>query len=483
MEEAPRNSGLAAATLRLRRPRSLPGGVSGSYVQPQHPLPTTLEGVPRPLRWSPGSLPWLRGFGPPAALYRLMSSRTGISMSPKGAMRPSDPRTLARAAFCRERASSLSPGKLTLCLPVTVKLSLSRAAPTPLLWPIRPDPAPPTAAGLPPDSLPTGTWGRAPRHAEGEVPAPEGSPGNQGEQAHGATSGFPLRVPCRGPTSPRGKGPAPWALSVVLVVIPGVSSPSLRVCKQSAGERLARILRSASRAGRDSGTSKLLVSKVPQFPRPPRPRQHCRTAEPSADGKGRAKCQKFPPETVEGVFVGFSLPLACRKPQGNKTPAEMPRPPPAGGARRGCELRPPAPCPPALPAHSVPARQGRRERAAWEGRVFPPTAEIMGPEPPVRTLAAVALGRSGSQQGRGGKASWRQGCQDRGTGWGAEGSPGHTGMSKAQRPESTRKRGQGEKPGKVTSDLTIKWSNKHCWMDGPGGRARCRGRCPPRSVG
>ncbi|XP_038385530.1 translation initiation factor IF-2-like isoform X1 [Canis lupus familiaris] len=337
MEEAPRNSGLVAATLRLRRPRSLPGGVSGSYVQPQHPLPTTFEGVPRPLRWPLGTA--------------------------------TQGRTRGACAW-----TSALPGRVSPREDPAQPTGSGQAAPTPLLWPIRPDPAPPTAAGLPPDSLPAGTWGRAPRHAEGEVPAPEGSPGNQGEQAHGATSGFPLRVPCRGPTSPRGKGPAPWALSVVLVVIPGVSSPSLRVCKQSAGERLARILRSASRAGRDSGTSKLLVSKVPQFPRPPQPHQHCRTAEPSADGKGRAKCQKFPPETVEGVFVGFSLPLACRKPQGNKTPAEMPRPPPAGGAWHGCgcELRPPAPCPlPSLPTLSPPGRGEGSGRPGREGSFLP----------------------------------------------------------------------------------------------------------------
>lgn len=54
-------------------------------------------------------------------------------------------------------------------------------------------------------------------------------------------------------------------------------------------------------------TSKLLNLKGLHF-LPPPSRPHTKPAtQLSADCRGRAKCQKFPRETEEGVFVGFSF--------------------------------------------------------------------------------------------------------------------------------------------------------------------------------
>ena len=107
-------------------------------------------------------------------------------------------------------------------------------------------------------------------------------------------------------------------------------------------------------------TSKLLNLKgLPvSFLQQPTPDQHCHTAELSADCRGRAKCQKFPPETEEGVFVGFSFFLLLAgstgsiKLQQNAPPttwARGPQPPPVTGPRRANV----GDSKPLFPSHSV----------------------------------------------------------------------------------------------------------------------------------
>lgn len=76
-----------------------------------------------------------------------------------------------------------------------------------------------------------------------------------------------------------------------------------------------------------------MTSKLPSlkglpvsFLQQPTSGRHCRTAQLSPIAQSK-KCQKFPPETEEGVFVGFSLFLLLAGSTGSIKLSKMPRPP------------------------------------------------------------------------------------------------------------------------------------------------------------
>lgn len=151
-----------------------------------------------------------------------------------------------------------------------------------------------------------------------------------------------------------------------------------------------------------------MTSKLPSlkglpvsFLQQPTSGRHCRTAQLSPIAQSK-KCQKFPPETEEGVFVGFSLFLLLAGSTGSIKLSKMPRPPHQQEAlsrprhwaterERGSKWRAPG-----RRCHSVSAhytlwglRQAGVKEAGGAGKkvsVFVPAAGIMGPMESHRAL-------------------------------------------------------------------------------------------------